>query len=308
MAEPQTCSVHPDRPATYRCDGCQRALCDDCVQMSHRLILCSVCGEMAIPLATGRATSTTVARRTQAREQPYSLLQALTYPLRGKGSGVFWSYVAILVAFSVLSVVPLVGCLILVPMLFVALLVPRLLFTIVRATAAGDNELPEWPEFELWGRLVDFLAYLLILAVAWFPGVVLLIASGHAEELVRAGEPTTGSASGWLIYAVCFLLSQALLIPTFGAPSVFDSFWLLPRVDLHLRALFVAPGEAAIIACVLGGMALFCFELEFAFHVVPWLGAVGSVALAIYQQFVGAHLVGLYFRHHAERLERLYVG
>jgi len=308
MAEPSTCANHPDRAATYRCDGCHRALCDDCVQMSHRLILCGVCGEMAIPIATGRATSSTTMRKTRAREAPYSLLQALVYPLRGKGSGVFWSYLALLVVFSALGAVPLIGCLILVPMLIVGLMVPRLLFTVVRATAAGDNELPEWPELDFWERLVDFLAYLLILIIAWLPAIVLMIVSGCGAKFLQAGGRAALGPECWLTLAAGALLSEALLIATLGAPSVFDSFWLLPRVDLHIRALFIAPGEAVVIACVLAGLRLLSFGLEFGFHLVPVLGAVASTALGIYTMFTGAHLIGLYFRRNVERLERLYIG
>jgi len=308
MAEPATCSVHPDRAATYRCDGCHRTLCDDCVQMSHRLILCSVCGEMAIPIATGRATSSTTMRKTQARQGPYSLLDALLYTLRGRGSGVFWGYVALLVIFSVLGSVPVIGCFILIPILIVGLMVPRLLFTIVRATADGKNELPEWPEFDFWERLVDALAFGAMWIVSWLPAVALVLLSGCGDRFAQEGGWTAAGPSCWIPVVVGALLSQALWIATLGAPSVFDSFWLLPRVDLHVRALFVAPGEAAVIACLLGGLWLASFGFEFVFRAIPLVGGIASAALGVYIQFTGAHLVGLYFRRNAERLERLYVG
>jgi len=307
MAEPQTCVVHPDHTATYRCDGCHRALCDDCVQMSHRLILCGVCGEMAIPLATGRATSATTVRRTQAMEGPYSLLDSLLYPLRGRGSGVFWSYVALLVVLSALASVPVIGCFIVIPMLIVGLMLPRLLFTIVRATAGGDNELPDWPELDFWERLADALAFAAIFVISWLPAVALVLVSGCGARLVQEGGWGAAGPSCWVPVVVGALLSQALWITALGAPSVFDSFWLLPRVDLHVRALFVAPGEAAVVACLLGGLWLASFGFELGFRAIPLLGGVASTALGVYTQFTGAHLVGLYFRRNAERLERLYL-
>ena len=307
MAEPQTCAVHPDRAATYRCDGCHRALCDDCVQMSHRLILCVVCGEMAIPLATGRATSSRAVRKTRAMEGPYSLLDALLYPLRGHGSGVFWGYVALLVIFSALGTVPVIGCFIAVPILIVGLMVPRLLFTIVRATADGDNELPEWPELDFWERLVDALAFGVMWVISWLPAVALVFFSGCGARLVQEGGWGAAGPSCWIPVVVGVLLSKALWIATFGAPAVFDSFWLLPRVDLHVRALFVAPGEAAVIALFLGGLSLLSFGLGRGFDLVPVVGAVTGTALSVYTTFTGAHLVGLYFRRNAERLERLYL-
>ena len=308
MPEPPTCVNHPDRVATYRCDGCHRTLCDDCVQMSHRLILCSVCGEMAIPLATGQATSTTAVRRTRAMEGPYSLLDALLYPLRGRGSGVFWSYVALLVIFSALGAVPVIGCFILIPALIVALMVPRLLFTIVRATADGDNELPEWPEFDFWERLIDALAYVAIVFISWLPAVA-LIGGSHCTgpNIFLASELAPELPSCWGPLFVSFFLSAALWIPTFGAPAVFDSFWLVPRVDLHVRALLVAPGEVALLALFMGGLTLAAYLLESAIHIIPVVGAAAGTAISVYATFTGAHLVGVYFRRNAERLERLYV-
>lgn len=311
MAEPQNCAVHPDRVATYRCDGCHRALCDDCVQMSHRLILCKVCGEMAIPVATGRATSTTAVKRTRAMKGRYTLFEAFLYPVRGNGAWVFWTYVGLLTAFALLpGLFPLFGCLLVVPSLLVALMVPRLLFTIVRASADGDNELPEWPDFDFWERLVDALAYALIILIAWIPTLVLVSVSdcsGLGLLTAAAGaEPQGPSCWGPLVLG--FFLSAALWIPTFGAPSVYDSFWLLPRVDLHVRALLVAPAEAAIFALLLGGLLVVGFGLGTFFHVIPFVGVAAGTAISVYATFTGAHLVGVYFRRHAEKLEKLYIG
>ncbi len=311
MADQHTCSVHHDRPATYRCDGCGRTLCDDCVRMSHRLILCSQCGEMAIPLATGRITTSTQVRRTAAVARPYSLGEALLYPMRGQGSGVFWSYVVLLTIFSVLPLlIPFSGCILLIPELIIALLVPRLLFTIVRATAEGDDELPDWPEFDFWARIADALAYALIILIAWLPTVALVTFSDCAGLglFTLPGAAAPEGPSCWPPLILGFFLSVMLWIPTFGAPSVYDSFWLLPRVDLHVRALFAAPIEAAIIAVLLAGLLLLGYGVSFAFNIIPGVGVAIGTALSVYATFTGAHLVGVYFRRHSRKLEELYLG
>ena len=98
MAEPpSTCAVHHPRPAVYRCDGCARGLCEECVEHGHRLILCTHCGELAVPVATGRPVSTVEARRQRRVVRVYTLGEAFLYPFRGTGAWVFWTYVVLLV-------------------------------------------------------------------------------------------------------------------------------------------------------------------------------------------------------------------
>jgi len=307
MTEPQTpCAVHPTRPAAFRCDGCQRTLCDDCIQMSHRLILCAHCGEMAVPIATGRPVSSTAHRKTRAQTAHYTLVDAFLYPFRGTGGGVFWSYLALLVVINVVSAfVPFAGCFLGVISLLILLLVPRLLFTIVRSTADGDNELPEWPELEVWERVVDALAYCVIIVLCVLPTVALVWVTGCSLVTVD-GAP--GGPSCIPVLALGALVGLALWIPSFGAPAVYDSFWLIPRVDLHARALAVAPVEAGLLAGALAALVVVSYFLRFALGQLPLVGSIAVTFLMVYTWFTGAHLVGVYFRRHADELERLYIG
>jgi hypothetical protein len=306
------CAVHPDQPAAYRCDGCGRALCEACVKPSHRLILCGLCGELAVPLAGGSSSSaaaprtSTAFRRARARNAPYSIGEVLLYPFRGKGAAVFWSYVALLVLFAVLPIVlPVIGCIVVVPALFVAIMVPRLLFTIVRTTADGDDELPEWPDWDFFARLADCLAMFVMTLIALIPLIVLVYLSGcgDAEALAAGTAPSCFPA-----LAGGFLLGVALWMPTLGATAVFESFWLLPRVDLHVRALLVAPGEAVIMTLLLGGVLIASTFLRYVTLSIPLVGVAASIAIGVYGLFTGAHLVGVYFRRHYDRLEGLYVS
>lgn len=303
-----TCAVHTSRPATHRCDGCRRLLCQSCVKASHRLLLCGVCGEMAVPVSGGGPRTSTELRRTSARTASYSLVDAFAYPFRGKGAGVFWTYFVLLAVFNVVPLlVPFSGCILWLPSMIVALLVPRLLFTIVRTSAEGDDELPEWPDFDFWARLGDAIAMAVIVLVAAVPGIVLFAVSGcDVLTLVGAGE---GGRSCWPVLALSFLLGVGVWIPTLGATSVFDSFWLLPRLDLHVRALLAAPAEALVMTVVLALLLAGGWALRFAAVIaIPWVGTLLAVFVSIYTAFTGAHLVGVYFRRHYERLETLYVG
>lgn len=302
-----TCSTHTARPATHRCDGCRRQLCEGCVRTSHRLLLCAACGEMAIPLSGGGPRTTTDLRRTTARTASYSLGEAFLYPFRGTGAMVFWVYFVLLLVFDVLpAFVPGLGCAVWLPSLLVGLLVPRLLFTIVRTTAEGENELPDWPDFDFWARLADAFWMAVILFVAVLPGALILQLSGcDMLTLVGAGDGT----SCWPPLVLAFLVGMAIWVPTLGAYSVFDSFWLIPRIDLHLRAHLTAIAEGLLITILLAALFLVSWGLRFAFtFAVPYVGLVLAVFVGIYTAFTGAHLVGVFFRRHYDALERLYLG
>jgi hypothetical protein len=304
---PSTCAVHTNRAAAYRCDGCHRLLCESCIQASHRLILCAHCGEMALPLAGGGPRTSTQLRQTGARQASYSLVEAFAYPFRGTGAGVFWVYFVLLAIFNVIpAFIPLAGCVFWIPSVVVALLVPRLLFTIVRTTAEGENELPDWPDFDFWARLIDAFAMALIGIVAAIPGIAIFWISGcDVLTLVGAGE----GRSCWPPLVLAFFFGVAVWIPTLGATSVFDSFWLLPRLDLHVRALFAAPAEALVMTLVLAALLVGSWAIRvFAPVAIPGVGTVLAVFVGIYAGFMGAHLVGVYFRRHYEKLEVLYVG
>jgi hypothetical protein len=286
-------------------------LCEECVKASHRLFLCGTCGEMAIPLVAPQGAraprTTTEARRVGARTAEYSLGEAFLYPFRGTGAMVFWVYFVLLVIFDVLpAFIPGFGCAVWLPSIIVGLLVPRLLFTIVRTTAEGENELPDWPEFDFWERLADAFWMAVILVVVALPGIVILELSGcDMLTLVGVGD----GRSCWPPLILAFFVGMALWIPTLGAYSVFDSFWLIPRIDLHLRAHLTAVVEGLTITFLLAGLFLVSWSLRFAFSfAVPYVGLVLAVFIGIYTFFTGAHLVGVFFRRHFDALERLYIG
>lgn len=45
----QRCTEHERAEALYRCDGCERPLCEDCVDVGKHLLICRLCGERALP-------------------------------------------------------------------------------------------------------------------------------------------------------------------------------------------------------------------------------------------------------------------
>ena len=93
----QPCSTHADQIASHQCDGCQQALCVQCFSQSHALLLCSHCGERALPIA-GAGASTVHEQRQQsqvAEGLDYRLRDAWLYPFRGSGPFMFLAAFAV---------------------------------------------------------------------------------------------------------------------------------------------------------------------------------------------------------------------
>lgn len=296
------CSLHPQVPATFRCDGCQKLLCPDCIEEGHRLLFCRQCGERALPLVAETPAVATELRRTRKREEPYDLRDSLRYPFRGLGKFVYWGYVLILTVFMILGTVPGLGCAVLLLRLVILLMLPGLLFAIVRTTADGETELPDWPDWsEGSQRLWEWFGALLAFAVSLVPLVVILYLLGcNAEELGGIGARC---ALGLLVGSV---LGAALWIPAFGSVAVEWNPWMALRIDLHVRALLVVGADAwktlgLLIALMVARQILGLLLLP-----IPLLGGLAQILVATYTLLTGAHFIGLLFRRHAATLDALY--
>jgi hypothetical protein len=303
--EPTTsCASHAERAATYRCDGCQRGLCDDCVKELGKLLVCAHCGEQALPLAGGApATSTArAAERRRATSGHYGLGAALAYPFRGSG---LFLFVAAVVSAGFVGFVGRfgIGCVPIVLSLGWLSLLVGIQFKIVATTARWDDELPDWPEYHSLGeRAVELLTWLAIGALQWGPAVAWIVAFGGWELL--AGEASPGF---WIGLAALLWLGTALAVMAWGAAAV---HWrhLAVRVDKHVAALAAAGGDGLAtvnLTFVLLFVVLLCKGL---LGRVPLAGTVVAGVLGIYWSFLFPHLVGLLFRRHGARLHAVYEG
>jgi len=302
----QNCVAHPEVAATFHCDGCGRLLCSACVEQGHRLLFCRHCRERALPLDASLPATVPELKRAAARARPTTWLEALRYPLRGQGSMVFWAYLGLMIAFVLLSVFPLAGLLTFAFRLLIALLMPGLLYAIVRRTAEGDDELPDWPDIGDAGeRLRELFTFVGTIAVALVPAAVALRLSGCA--LVDLLSDAQGAASCRWTVAVGLMLGLPLAVPMFGSLAVYQHLDLLVRLDLHLRAL-AATGRDGVSTVLLTYAVLAASRLlGFALHGFPLLGGALAAAVAAYGTFAGAHLVGLMFRQHAAALDAIYL-
>jgi hypothetical protein len=295
-----SCTNHPETTAAYRCDGCGKLLCNECIEEGRSLLFCRLCGERALPLERGRPAAISDLQRPGTVEESYSWPEAVVYCLRGKGAIVLGGYVA---ALSVLDLVPFLG-----PVLrfLILLLLPSFLFLIVRTTAKGENELLDWPDFSRYGdRLQELLTFSLAVAVALLPTVALTFLVGCGVE-----GWSDSSRLGRCILALIVgsWVSAALWLGSFGATATYDNRWLTFRVDLHIQALQTGGIESVLVVFVIYLGLVGAFLLGQLLAEIPLLGFILANLVAVYGWLTSAHLIGVFFRRYAPTMERIYRG
>lgn len=297
-----SCAEHPLKPPAYRCDGCERLLCEECVQTGHRLLFCRHCGERALPLEGDTPANTRDVAQHLMRTAPYSLREAFGYPLRGLGGYVFWGTFALLGSFMVLEVAaPFVSLLVLAPRLLIALLTPSFLIAIVRSTAEGNNELPDWPDWFDGERSRELLSAIAIGGYLVLPAMGLVsIAGCGVDDLLG------GNLGCWVLIALGLALGLLIWVPAFAAIAAFGAGLLSVRLDLHARALQATFPETVRVAAITLGLALAGEALGLVLSAVPLLGSLANLWIGLYALMVGTHLIGLLLRKHEADLEPIY--
>ena len=193
----QACAQHPGVDAPFRCEGCGKLLCQDCIKKGHALLFCSLCGERAMPLDAGQPATVKEVARRQAISKPYSFQQALFYPFRGVG---LYMFIATLVSLAFVSFLLQYsgGCYSIILAVGLWSLMVGLQFKIVRSTAEGDDELPDWPEYMDWGeRIGDILIYLVIAILQFFPVVAFTLLN---MRKVLSPEPSLLFWAGFALF------------------------------------------------------------------------------------------------------------
>jgi len=295
----EMCVQHPNVAAMFRCDGCGKALCGECIRKGHALLFCTLCGERALPLSEGQPATAQQVRRLEAVTKPYSFTDALAYPFRGSGLLMFIVAVALMMLIQVMLTFGIGFWRYFFAVGFWSLMI-GLQFSIVRTTAEGEDELPEWPDYSDFGeRFADILTYVGIALLQFGPAGLYLFL--RWETLV-AGEP---GVFFWAIFALLAWLGAALATMAYGAAGRFARPSIL-RLDLHTKG-FVSGGADAVTAANLTfGLGAAFFVLRLALSAIPILGAILSGIVGAYWFFTSAHIAGVLFRRHIFRLEKLY--
>ncbi len=300
------CATHPGAEALFRCDGCGRLLCQACVQQGHRLFICRLCRERALPLDRELPADVPGRRRALARRRSFRWAEALRYPLRGQGGGVFWAYLTLLALLRLAGSLPIVGAFAGIFWLLIGTLVPGMLYAIVRRTAAGDDELPDWPDIgEAGERAREVFTFLCLAGLSLVPAIALPWASGCGVSWFDDDLP---EGSCLALAAAGLAAALALAVPAFGALAIYQSGWLLVRPDLHARALAAAGADGArtvVFVYVFLGAGRLADHL---LRPVPWLGGLLGGAASAYASFVAAHLVGWMFLRREPALDAIYLA
>ncbi|MEJ2086002.1 MAG: hypothetical protein P8Y44_10035, partial [Acidobacteriota bacterium] len=237
-------------------------------------------------------------KRVGKRDAPYSLQEALLYPFRGLGGYVYWSYVALLA----IGTLPFLGCIVFVFQIVIFLTLPGLLFSIVRTSASGETELPDWPDwFDAGERFFEWFGAILAFLVGLAPAIVAVMLVGCGAEEFVAGAPRCSLALGGGL-----IVGAALWIPAFGAVAVTFSPWWALRIDLHVRALSEVGADAWKTFGLLAGLLAARLLLAMILGPIPVLGTLVDIAIGAYTLFVGAHLIGLMFRRNTATLDSIY--
>ena len=300
------CATHPQTVARFQCDGCRKLLCDACIEESHRLLLCKLCGERALPLHADVPATTTERRQAAVPSSagPYGLRETLLYPFRGSGLVMFVISLVIAGVTTFLVKYSIFGCAAMVLWLLWWSLLVGIQFKIVESTAKWENELPDWPQyFSLGERVIEVLTYVVIALLNFGPLVAFLLAFGWNG--LATMQPSLGF---WLGAATALWLGTALSVMAWGGAALHWRRSAL-RIDHHVRALLTTGGDGlktVNLTFVLFGVVVLARALM-AKH-MPLAGVVLSLALGIYWTFVAPHLVGLLFRRHAAALYEVYEG
>lgn len=283
----------------FRCESCERALCAECVQESHALFLCRVCGERALPVSADGAATVRERRREDAIAQPYALSDAFVYPFRGLGK---YLYLATLVSMAFVQFVQLGwGCLpIVIAIAFWALLI-GLQFKIVRTTADGDNELPDWPEYFDWReRFREIAAYLWVSFLQFAPLVAYSYLFGG--DGFTLAEP---SFVFWIGFAVVGWIGAGLALFGFAAAALSGGAAAM-RIDRHLSGFVTGRGEAVTMTNLVFALGVAVFVVRSVLAQASIFGAAVAGVVGAYWLFTSAHLVGVLVRRRRSLFRELY--
>jgi hypothetical protein len=238
-------------------------------------------------------------RRHEAVSRPYSFAEALGYPFRGSGKLMFVVSVFCLLFIQLALTYGMGYYQYVIAFGFWSLMI-GLQFSIVRSTAEGENELPDWPDYSAFGeRLADILTYLAIFVLQVGPAAVYLLLQ---KDSLVSGEP---SVVFWAGFAVLAWLGAALATMAYGAAGRFGRGSSL-RLDLHVRGFLLGGADAVNAANLMFGFGIAVFVLRLALGKVPIAGAVLGGIVGAYWFFTSAHLAGVLFRRHIFQFEKLY--
>jgi hypothetical protein len=270
-------------------------LCRACLELGHRLLLCRYCGERALPLDPSQPATSTGLLRAEAQAVPYTLRAAFTYPFRGHGG--MLTKVLLVAMVTIFPLLPGLGY-------WLELLLPGLLCAIVRSTASGETEVPDWPDLsDLQERAGELFGFIAVVAITVLPaGILLWIASCDLRSMM-GGEIDSPCL---LLLLLGLMVGLVLAVPALAAVATQWNTWLALRLDRHLRAVRTCGRDMLGTAGLLWLLLILLLLLTSLLRSTPFLDRLLCGAFCLYALIVGAHLIGLVVRRHEAALASLY--
>lgn len=218
-----------------------------------------------------------------------SIPAAFSYPFRGNGKGVLLGGMVFFLCIHILRIVPLVG--VIVGLMGTGYLCAFAMH-IVRSSAGGEDDPPDWPECTNWEE--DLLAPVLQLvgaaAVSFLP-LAIYVFSGAGR-----GDWHTDAIAWTLLTVGCLYLPMALL-----TVSLFGTFRVLNPVTA-LAAISRVPGDYGIATALLALAVVVSSAASAAAAAVPFAGAIVKTFSGLYFIMVEMRLIGVLYHTNRERL------
>jgi len=292
------CARHSEVPAQFHCDSCSRYLCPQCAPESHALFICAICGERALPL--GASAEQTPTQRKQAVElaRPYTLKDALTYPIRDTAGRFTLAGMVVLLALAAIAGTCFTGFII---QIILSLAIAGMQFKIARKTMDGDYEVPYWTDWDYQELFLDWLTWMAVIVMQW--GLVIVVALDYGILNVLMSEP---SLLFWLVMALCGWLGTALALMAMGAAANYGR-WHVFGLPHHFVAFKRAGGDAVAITNLVFGLTALIPVVQIVVSPIPLAGTILGVALGSYWTLVLPHLCGLLFGRNAEDMDAVYM-
>ena len=279
---PKTCQNHPDVLADWECDSCHICFCKKCVNVrdygDFKLETCKKCG--------GRCAAVVRSAAGPSRE-PGSFFRlvpaAFVYPFRGHGPWMLLGFVAFWVVMLIVSFVAIIGFFLGVLMLAY---LSRYALDLIRSSANGDPDPPDWPDItDLDDTVRDLLFFLGTVGICFAPTAV------YYFGFYQKG--TSGDVWFWAFVGLGTLLVPMSLL----AVALYDSILAVNPV-IVFRAIAKMPVHY-VTACAFMGLAI---VLVFAVGAIPYAGWILRVFLPLYLLMVEMRIIGLLYYTHRKKL------
>lgn len=277
------CKSHPKIAARYYCAKCREGFCGLCVNTrmanGRPAKFCRACGGECAPLPSAL---------TQTQEAPTFVRLvggAFAYPFKHDGTillvagTVFYSLMDLLARFS--------GFFGIVLMIIGTGYLISYLQRILVASATGEDQMPDWPDFSGWddvaGPCIQFLG---VVAVAFGPAIALKIFA-----------PADAPWLGWA-YPAAIILGCIYFPMGFTAVAMFDSLGALNPFLIIISILKIPATYLLAVLLLLAGYAAAWLGnklLESALP-LPILPGLISKCLGLYLLIVEMRILGLLYR------------